>query len=435
MDYTPSASLENICERAAIYRRIRAFFHKKGVLEVETPILSHAGATDVHLQSVAAQFTHKDQKHTGFLHTSPEFAMKRLLAAWQMPMYQITKVFRDNETSQRHNIEFSMLEWYQPHGSLDSLIKELNELVNAVFTTPTIFARISYRQAFLDHACIDPFHASLDDLEQAAYHFGIVTDLYQQKDVANVMAKRPSRTNHTQHGTGYTHFHNNYTLTQRQYHKDGGYGFTVHGLLQRKKPHPKAADQPNANQPNANQAKPTVTPKICTDTNEIDTATKTNTNAQSPQDTFNQSTLSILERKEIWLDLLYSHLVEPKLGHDVPCVVYDFPASQASLAKVAKDEQGNLVAKRFELYIKGLEIANAYDELADSEEQQARFELDNEARAEKGLATMPVDTHLLAALKHMPESVGIALGLDRLVMLACQTENIADVVSFTTENS
>ena len=131
-----------------------------------------------------------------------------------------------------------------------------------------------------------------------------------------------------------------------------------------------------------------------------------------------------------YIDLLFSHFVEPSLGFDTPVFLTDFPPEMAALAKVKADEDGEQVAARFEVYIDGLELANAYDELLEAEILQARFEADNAERSQRGLAVMPIDQHLLAAISNMPACSGIALGLDRLLMIATKQVRIDEVIAF-----
>ena len=160
MTYQPTATLESARERANMYATIRQFFAEREVLEVQTPVMSQAGNTDIFLQSVSTNVTVNDKPRTYYLHTSPEFAMKRLLAAWQVPMYQICPVFRDNEIGRRHNVEFTMLELYRPGFSLDELARELNDLVSVVMGYTVIFDHYRYVDAFLDFVKIHPFTAS-----------------------------------------------------------------------------------------------------------------------------------------------------------------------------------------------------------------------------------------------------------------------------------
>ena len=130
------------------------------------------------------------------------------------------------------------------------------------------------------------------------------------------------------------------------------------------------------------------------------------------------------------IDLLFSHFVEPSLGFDTPVFLTDFPHEMASLAKTKNDEDGELVAARFELYIEGLELANAYDELIDANILRARFEVDNIEREKLGLHVMPIDEYLLSALPNMTECSGIALGIDRLLMIATNQMKLEKVIAF-----
>jgi elongation factor P--(R)-beta-lysine ligase len=137
-------------------------------------------------------------------------------------------------------------------------------------------------------------------------------------------------------------------------------------------------------------------------------------------------------QQDDWFELLMSQVIEPKLAKfDSPIFIYDFPASQSQLAKVAKDEKGNNVAKRFELYAGGMELANGYDELLDAGELRQRFEHDNQQRKQQNKPEMPIDENLLAAMKAgLPQCTGVALGLDRLMMLVAGEDNVSGVQSF-----
>ena len=317
--YQPTCTLQTAQARAAMYATIRQFFAERQVLEVQTPVMSQAGNTDIFLQSVSSNVTVADHPTIYYLHTSPEFAMKRLLAAWQVPMYQICPVFRDNEIGSRHNIEFTMLEWYRPNFSLDELAKETNDLVSAVLGYPVIFDHYRYVDAFMDFVKIHPFNASCDTLKAIA--------------------------------------------------KD------------------------------------------------------------------NDLNIDLGEDHQGWLDLLFSHLVEPNLGKALPTLIYDYPVATAALAKTVTDKDGNRVARRFELYINGLEIANAYDELADGQALRLRFDEDNLARKKRGLPVMPIDENLLAACDALPACSGIALGIDRLLMIKTGKTHIRDVIALPTPHA
>jgi len=320
--YAPTMTLAMAQQRAQFIGDIRQFFTSRQVLEVQTPLLSQAGNTDTFLQSVAAQVTYQDRPRTYYLHTSPEFAMKRLLASWQVPIYQICPVFRDNEIGVRHNIEFTMLEWYQPNYSLDDMAGELNELLAALYGHSIVMSHYRYVDAFMDFVGIHPLTASLAALQAVAEDSGL---------------------------TGFD---------------------------------------------------------------------------------FNNTDDSEESRRQSWLDLLFSHAVEPNLGHDLPTLIIEYPPATAALAKIALDKEGNKVAKRFELYINGIEIANAYDELADGQALRARFEQDNQLRQRHHLPQMPIDEHLLAASNDLIPCSGIAVGVDRLLMVITGASSLEEVIPF-----
>ncbi|MCU4350669.1 EF-P lysine aminoacylase EpmA [Acinetobacter ursingii] len=315
--YQPTCSIEALKARAKLYQTIRTFFAERDVLEVETPIISQAGVTDVHLASVRALRHIQGEERIQYLQTSPEFAMKRLLASGSGPIYQICKVFRDEEHGRKHNSEFTMLEWYRPEFDLKDLMHETADLLHSCLhhrfdeIRPMI---LSYKHAFQDRLDINPLQASLQQLKDTARRVGLTLDLGDDRLA--------------------------------------------------------------------------------------------------------------------YMDLLFSHFVEPSLGFDTPVFLTDFPPEMASLAKVRIDEDGEQVAARFEVYIEGLELANAYDELLDAQTLRQRFEADNLERKQQGLAEMPLDEHLLAALQYMPVCSGIALGIDRLLMIATEIMRIDQVIAF-----
>ena len=315
--FQPTCDLEALKARAKMYQRIRQFFAERDVMEVETPILSQAGVTDVHLASVPALRHVNGQQHTHYLQTSPEFPMKRLLASGSGAIFQICKVFRDDEHGRKHNSEFTMLEWYRPTFSLSDLMHETSALLNVCLAERFSELRpmvLSYKHAFQDRLDINPLQATLEQLKETARRVGLNLDLGDDRLA--------------------------------------------------------------------------------------------------------------------YMDLLFSHMVEPSLGFDTPVFLTDFPPEMASLAKVKTDEDGEQVAARFEVDIEGLELANAYDELVDADVLRQRFTTDNAERAAQGLTVMPIDEHLLAALPHMPECSGIALGIDRLLMVAQNKLKLEQVITF-----
>ncbi|KAA8731186.1 EF-P lysine aminoacylase GenX [Acinetobacter qingfengensis] len=322
MHFQPTCDIDALKKRAQMYARIRQFFNERDVLEVETPILSQAAVTDVHLASIAARRHVQGHVQIHYLQTSPEFAMKRLLASGSGAIFQICKVFRDDEHGRKHNSEFSMLEWYRPNFSLKDLMFETMDLLNICLQERFSSLRpiiLSYKHAFQDRLDINPLQASLNDLKDCARRVGLNIDLG--------------------------------------------------------------------------------------------------------------------EDRLAYMDLLFSHFVEPSLGFDTPVFLTDFPPEMASLAKIKMDEDGERVAARFEVYIEGLELANAYDELVDADILRQRFIEDNQIRLTQGLVEMPVDQRLLAALPDMPACSGIALGVDRLLMIAMNTLQIEQVIAFPAQHA
>ncbi|MFG6666811.1 EF-P lysine aminoacylase EpmA [Halomonas sp. HNIBRBA4712] len=321
LEWRPSADIDTLKARARLFAQVRAFFAERGVLEVDTPVLGQGGSTDVHLASLSTHAQIGAESRTLWLQTSPEFHMKRLLAAGSGPIFQLARSFRDGEVSARHNVEFTMLEWYRLGFTLVDLIEESAALIKALLCAPDLpLERYSYRALFKHHLGLDPFTAPLDELRRLAEKHGAM----------------PA------------------------------------GHL-----------------------------------------------AEEPRDTC--------------LDLLMSVVIEPTLGRGEISAVVDYPASQAALAKRHRDEEGEWVASRFELYIDGMELANGYDELVDAAEQRARFIEDNAERERLGLAPVAIDERLLAALEHgMPEGAGVALGIDRLIQLALGKARLEEVLAFAT---
>lgn len=328
--YAPTMTLAMAKKRSQFLNNIRQFFIARQVLEVQTPLLSQTGNTEPFLQSVSAHVTYQDQQRPYYLHTSPEFAMKRLLASWQVAIYQICPVFRDNEIGTWHNIEFTMLEWYQPYYSLKDLAGELGELLEVLYGYPVILNHYRYVDAFMDFVGIHPLTASIDALQAVAEDKGLTGFDFNSEE-------------------------------------SGGGG----------------------------------------------------NDEESDKDS-----------RQEWLDLLFSHAVEPNLGHDLPTLITDYPPATAALAKTALDRDGNMVAKRFELYINGIEIANAYDELADGPALRQRFKQDNQLRRRHNLPQLPIDEHLLAACDDLPPCSGIAVGIDRLLMVITGAKSLEEVIPF-----
>jgi lysyl-tRNA synthetase class 2 len=321
LSWKPSASIDTLITRARLIQNIRQFFISRDVLEVETPTLSSATVTDVHLCGFQTQFTSpfKPKSQLLYLQTSPEFAMKRLLSAGSGAIFQICKSFRNEEAGRHHNPEFTMLEWYRPDFNHLQLMLEVDELMQTIVGCEPADT-ISYQNIFQQYLNLDPLNDDLAVVKEVCIQHGLA-------DIARL---------------------------------------------------------------------------------ETD--------------------------KDTLLQLLFSHLIEPKIGQKVPIFVTDFPASQAALARIS--ELDNKVAERFELYFKGIELANGFHELTDPREQRLRFTVDNQIRADKKLPLMPVDERLLSALDSgLPDCAGVALGVDRLMMLALEKEDISEVIAFSINNA
>lgn len=317
MQWQPTADIESIRERAELLARLRQFFADRTILEVETPLLCRSGITDPSIEPLIVPRGDSPEQPR-FLQTSPEYAMKRLLAAFGEPIYQISKAFRDGEAGSRHNPEFSLLEWYRPGFDHHRLMDEVADLVCCCLGERPQ-RKYSYRTLFQERLQVDPFTATGVELETVA------------RD-----------------------------------HLDPG---------------------------------------------------------------------ALSGARDLWLDLLMSHVLEPQLGDEEISCIYDYPTSQAALSRVVYAD-GVWVGQRFEVYVEGMELANGYCELTDAQEQRQRFERDNALRLERGQCERPFDERMLAALTHgVPDCSGVALGIDRLLMLVTGATDIKDVLAFDWERS
>lgn len=315
-DAVPVLRREALELRAALNRLIRDFFAVRGVLEVETPILSAAGNTEPNIESFSTVFTgHVDAgARERWLRSSAEYPMKRLLAAGLGDCYELGRVFRNGEAGRRHNPEFSMLEWYRVGWDHRRLLDETIALARAALALvgreATVLAR-SYREWFLAELGLDPFTAPLEAL---------------QAPLAGVRIE------------------------------PAGLG------------------------------------------------------------------------RDDWLDLLVTHRLQPAFPAGRISVMFDFPPSQAALARIRAGEPA--VAERFELYLGPHELANGYHELRDPAEQRERFLNDNRRRHARGQRELPLDERLLAVLGQMPDCAGVALGIERLLMCLAGSGDIGEVLAF-----
>ncbi|MFI4956637.1 MAG: EF-P lysine aminoacylase EpmA [Gammaproteobacteria bacterium] len=165
--WQPSATLDTLIERASLIKQVRAFFDARGVIEVETPLLSHATVTDPHLEGFPVQVGNE----TGYLQTSPEYAMKRLLAAGMPSIYQLGKVFRVDEVGRFHNPEFTMLEWYRLGFDLYQLMDEVDDLCQLLIGCPKA-TRMTYAQVFSSLG-MDPLTADVATCQAVAKAHGV----------------------------------------------------------------------------------------------------------------------------------------------------------------------------------------------------------------------------------------------------------------------
>lgn len=301
----PSASFAALQQRAELLHRLREFFHKRGFLEVESPLVVDEVIPELHIEPLRLE-------NGQFLQASPELAMKCLLASGAQAIFQVTHSFRAGERGQLHNPEFTIVEWYRAGDDMAAGMDLIDEMMQHLLGVPPAI-RTTYAAAFETHAGINPFTASLAELAS--------------------VAEAPSGMN----------------LTDR----------------------------------------------------------------------------------DEWLNLILAKQVEPNLGRDKPEIIDHYPASQASLAKTVKLPSGHEVAERFELYYRGIELANGYHELSDAQEQRRRFEAVNAARQADGRPALPLPQGFLAALERgLPDCTGVALGFDRLAMLAAGSSSIDEVVAF-----
>ncbi|MGE0383720.1 MAG: EF-P lysine aminoacylase EpmA [Gammaproteobacteria bacterium] len=315
--WRPGVDLAVLRRRAALVDAIRAFFAARGILEVDTPALSRYGNPDPNIEPlrVHARLPGAATPAALYLNTSPEFAMKRLLAAGSGPIWQLARVFRDDERGRLHNPEFTMIEWYRPGFDHVDLMAEVAALLAEVAPWPAP-RRIGYREAFMTHAGVDPFSAG-------------------EQELRAVLA----------------------VVAQSEF--DG-------------------------------------------------------------------------EPRDVLLDALMGLAVAPRLGVDAPVFLTDYPASQAALARIRPGSPP--VAERFELFVAGVELANGFHELADAREQRARFERDNALRQGLGRAPVAIDETLIAALESgLGDCAGVALGVDRLLMLLEGADTLDAVLAFPIE--
>lgn len=323
-NWRPVAGIQQLRKRAQLLAAIRRFFAERDVLEVETPLLCRATGTDPHLDFFTSQFNNPPHNKNLFLQTSPEFAMKRLLAAGSGSIYQICKAFRNGEAGRFHNPEFTILEWYRVGFNLQQLMDEVAKLLLTLLAAsmPQLSVmQLSYQQLFIESTGLDPLCFSRPVYRHFAEHQG----------------------------------------------------------------YPEAET-------------------LCADDHAL------------------------------WLDFLFSHCVQNTMPQDAICLIHGYPAIQSSLARLHAED--SRLSERFEVFINGVELGNGFFELSDAEEQNARFAREITHRQTHGLATVEKDGLFLAALQSgLPDCSGIAIGLDRLLMIASGSDSIEQVIAFPFANA
>ncbi|MBI5967397.1 MAG: EF-P lysine aminoacylase GenX [Deltaproteobacteria bacterium] len=322
----------NLILRCQIIQGIRQYFLHQGFVEVETPYLVPSPGMEPHLSALEVYCTYPDDTRCKkYLHTSPEYCMKKLLGQGWERIFQICRVFRDEEISGTHQIEFTMLEWYQAHANYQKIMEDCEGLLTFLSEKVLGVQQFSYQAKEVD---LSPPFERLSVARAMSLYGGV--DIEKNRDGIALLEEAHSR----------------------------GYRFD-------------------------------------------------RSETYSYDDVFFK---------------VFLEAVEPRLGFPKPTILYDYPASMAALAR---SKPGNpFWAERFELFVAGLELANAFSELTDPAEQRRRFEEEQRLRAQLGKPVYPIDEELLGALFQMPPSAGIALGVDRLIMLFCDAPTIQEVLAF-----
>ena len=320
VNWKPVANIDVAHRRATILKKIRAFFEKRNILEIDTPIMSYSNVTDPNIECISVAPLAGDD-HQYHLHSSPELNMKRLLAGGFPDIYQICKVFRDNEYSSQHQPEFTIIEWYRKNYDFTKIMNETVEFIEMIIKPSRTISNpnfLSYHEIFFQTLGVNPLSTTTKELAKIA------------------------------------------------------------------------------------------------------------------NENLNLSTSLNMDRDQ-WLDLLMVNCITPKIPSDRLTIIYHYPASQAVLAKICR--KNNKVAERFEVFFGSLELANGYAELTNFKEQQRRFKSDQLTRMSRGLTSKTPDIKYAAAMKSgLPECSGVAVGLDRLMMIDLKVSNINSTQHFPLEN-
>jgi lysyl-tRNA synthetase class 2 len=317
-------NIGSVRQRAMMLREMRSFFDDHGFCEVQPPCLSRDCVVDAYLDPLAIDsqqlaISLPDLPRQFYLQTSPESAMKRMLAAGAPSIYSIGPVFRGGERGDFHNTEFTMLEWYQLDADMDAGVQLLGDLAMKLLGHDNCDVR-RYRDVFQETLQLDPIDAELTDI----FHRATAIDPMLASSLAN--------------------------------------------------------------------------------------------------------------DRDSLLDLLFSRSIQPGLGVDRPTIVTHYPLSQAALAKTAPDDPN--CAARFELFVAGIELANGYDELRDPEVLVERYQHNQARRIATGRAPLQLDTTLVQAMRAgLPQCSGVAMGVDRMLMVRTRSSTIDEVIPLTIERA
>lgn len=323
-NWKPTSSIEDLIKRSKIITNIRLFFSEKNIMEVETPMLSQSTTTDINLIPFKTNYfisnsNNNVRKIKLWLITSPEYHMKRLLAAGSGSIYQICRSFRNQEYGRYHNPEFTMLEWYEISCSMKKFIKKIDSFFQKVLNFKKS-DKISYQKIFIKFLKIDPLSTNLSELRQCCKKFKLENLIYLENDLNKL------------------------------------------------------------------------------------------------------------------IEILFTLKIQPFLGKEKPLFVYHFPVEQALLA--AKNIEDNRISERFEIFFKGIELGNGFYELTDYNEQKKRFMKENKEILSMNLPKRKIDDYFLNAINYgLPNCSGIAIGLDRLIMIALNKKSLDQVISFSFDRS
>jgi lysyl-tRNA synthetase class 2 len=307
-----SSKLSILRDRSAMLAAARSFFYARGLIEVDCPLITREASVDAHIDLITTNHPNSIR----YLHSSPEYGMKRLLVDGIGDIFQLAHVFRQEETGAKHNPEFMMAEWYRLGFTFEEMINETIEFMR-LFLGDISSSLLTYQDAFLRYAGIDPFKSN-------------------EKELLAL-------------------------------------------LIEQKLPLYDGIEH---------------------------------------------------ENKDNLLNLILAMMIEPHLGENELVALAYYPSTQAALAKTRLRPEG-LVAERFEVYFHGIELANGYHELADSKEQRKRLAEANLERQALGKETLPPDEEFLKALERgLPDSCGVAVGVDRLMMLRHNKSEISEIMPF-----